>query len=314
MARPRQHKSNRGHFALLVNKAARAYNPKAVNELVSEIKAKGGSYTVYEPESGMDLLKQAEVAVGVRHATREYAAPFSRAGKVTALVACGGDGTFNLAARAALKAGLPIGCLPLGKVNNIARSLHGATSVSKAIQIIVNGEYQLIDTALAAEIPFFGSAAVGFFPHMVLLLKDRGLPRLSLGWSQLGAKAAADVPQIKTTLKVDAFRFEVSPILLNVNVLPYTAGLPVSPASLPADGLLEVIFDHGATASEFSSYTRRIYKRKYLYGDEIRLYRGKAITIQPLRGRRMYLDGEVIEVPHEILEIKLGESQLGVFS
>ncbi len=314
MARPRQHKSNRGHFALLVNKTARGYNPKAISELVSAIKAKGGSYTVYEPGSGMDLLKQAEVAVGLRHPSHEFAAPYDRAGKVTALVACGGDGTFNLAARAALRAGLPVGSLPLGKINNFARSLYGTTSTSKAIQTIVNGEYQLIDTALAAEIPFFGSVAVGFFPHLLLMLQDRQLPRLGLGWSQLGAKAAADVPQIKTTLKVDAFRFEIHPILLNVNVLPHTAGLPVSPASMPSDGLLEIIFDRGISAGEFSTFTRHIYKRKYLYGDEVRLYRGKAITIQPLRGRRMYLDGEVIEVPHEILEIKIGESQLGVFS
>ncbi len=75
----------------------------------------------------------------------------------------------------------------------------------------------------------------------------------------------------------------------------------------------EVIFDMGMKPTEASALTKALYKGKYLFGNEIRMYRGQTITIQPVKGRTLYLDGELIPLPTNVLSIKIGEKQVKAF-
>jgi len=152
MNKGRPQRGKKMHLALLINRQAQGYQKKHVTRLISRIRSKGGSYTFYEPESALDLVKQAEVVVGLRKSTREYPAPFARGGEVTGMVACGGDGTFNLVARAALQKGLPVGFLPMGKYNNIARSLITDADLSKSIKAILSGIRSILNLSLRLEI------------------------------------------------------------------------------------------------------------------------------------------------------------------
>jgi len=313
MVRKRHIKSKNAHYCILVNKAAAGYQRKQIKTLIDAIRQSGGNYTLYEPTSAMDLINQSMVAVGKRRPNRDYPAPDQRRGPITALVAAGGDGTFNLVARAAVKAGIPIGGLPLGRFNNINRFLCAGVDFSAAVRKIVDGKYRQVDTATVANQIFIGSIGLGFIPKLAELLEEKKTPRFALGWSQLGAKAAAQVKPVKTVIKIDAFRFEVKPLILNINLIPYSVGLPLSPSSLSDDGHAEIIFDQGNMAGEFSGYTRLICKRKYMYGNEVRLYSGQDINIQATQGRKLYLDGEIIELPGNSLEIKINRNELKVF-
>jgi diacylglycerol kinase (ATP) len=310
--RRRQQRTKRKHFALLVNRKAAGYQKRLVDRFVATVRKKGDSYTVYEPDSAIDLLKQAEVAVGLRRANSTLPAPFERGGPVTALVACGGDGTFNLVARAALRAGVPVGLIPMGRFNNFALSLCGSIDTTLAMKKILEGGLRKIDSATAANVTFFGSAGLGFVPGLIDELDGRAVPRLALGWSQVAARAAASVHLEPIVLKVDAFRFDFSPIILNVNLLPYSGGLPLTPVSIFDDGRAEVIFDQASNAGNLGGYVRLICKGRYLYGDEVRLYRGQAVSIQQVRGRTLYLDGELTEIPTQTLDIHVGPEQLQV--
>ena len=313
MIRKRLQRANQPHFALLVNHQAGCYSASNVKKLLEAIKAKKCAYTLYEPESAADLLAQAEVAVGLRPASQRYPGPWERGGKVTGLIACGGDGTFNLVARAAMAAGLPMGCLPMGKTSSIARSFCAKPSLDTAIEKILAGKYRTIDVGMAADLPFFGSLGMGFIPRLSEQLEGRPIPRSGLGWSKLASRAASDSPSKKLAVKVDSFRFEIRPLMFQVNLLPMVLGLPFTPASVPDDGKAEVLFDHEPSAGKFSSFVRLINKGKYLYGNEIRLYRGSYILCQYVKGRKLYLDGEVTEITKDILEIQIEQNKLGFF-
>jgi diacylglycerol kinase family enzyme len=313
MIRKRRQKSKKNHYCLFLNHAATNFKRAQVDQLTAAIRKAGAFYTVVEPESAGDLTRMAGQAARQRRRGRYIAQSVSRRGEFTALIACGGDGTFNLVARAAMAGDLPAGVLPLGRMNNIARSLLGTEDLRTAIKAIISGQYRKIDSARAGDQTFFGSIGMGFVPQLTEALEGRRRPKFGLGWSQLGARAAAEVQIASTVLKVESFRFEVSPILININLLPYTAGLPLSPASSPDDGQAEVIFDRGDQIGEFGTFARQAFKKKYLYGDEIRLYRGSLITCQPTAGRTLYLDGELLEIPTNVLEVKVGPTQVRVF-
>ena len=310
MVRKRRQRTPGRHLVVLVNTQARRYSAAAVKRLLQAIKAKGGSYSIFEPETAQDTLFQALVAVGKRKASQRHPAPFERGGPVTGLVACGGDSTFNLVARAAAEADLPMGCLPMGRINNIARSLKGELKSDECINRIVEGKYRQIDMGYVADLPFVGSMGIGFMTRLLGQLGDKPLPRSGLSWSKAASRAAADVPAKKMLVKVDSFRFEIRPLMLQVNLLPIVCGLPFTPASLPDDGCAEIIFDPDPDAGHFSSYVRLISKGKYLYGNEIRLYRGSHVLCQLVKGRQLFLDGEVTEITKDILEIKVEQNKL----
>lgn len=310
--RTRKQKSKHVHYCLLVNQSAAGYDRRSVDKLTEAIKKSGGSYTVTEPETALDLSRQAEQAAGKKRLGRYLAQGVGRRGPITGLVACGGDGTFNLVARAALGTDLAVGILPMGRFNNIAMSLLGKPGVEHAVKQITAGGYRRIDSARVGNQRFFGSASLGFIPELARFLQDRTSPSSGLGWSKAGSRAAADVTPEQTILKIDAFRFEISPIILSVNLLAYACGLPLSNASVPDDGQAEIIFDRGNKAGEFGSFTRLIHKRKYLYGDDVHLYRGTTITLQPVEGRTLYLDGELVELPTNLLEIQIDADRVRV--
>lgn len=313
MIRKRQQKNRHRHYCVLLNPKAARYDRKTVDEFIRQVRNTGGHYTVSEPRDAMELYRQARQAVGLQKRSRYFAESTTRRGPITALVACGGDGTFNLVARPALEADLPVGLIPMGDKNNIARSLLGSTNTDEAARKIISGNFRKIDSATASGQTFFGSIGIGFIAQLASLLEHRPTPRFGVGWARLGAQAAAEVPMEDSIIKVDAFRFEVHPLIFNVNLLTWSAGLPLSPVSVPDDAQAEVIFDHGDQMGSLGQFVRQIAARKYLYGDAIRLYRGTTITVQPVHGRRLYLDGELIEIPHNVLEVQIGQRQVKVF-
>ena len=79
------------------------------------------------------------------------------------------------------------------------------------------------------------------------------------------------------------------------------------------DHRAEIVFDVRANRRDLAAYAGQISKGKFVYGSEVRLFRGSVITIQPTRGRTLYLDGELINLPTNILEIKISEKQLKVY-
>lgn len=258
----------------------------------------------------MDLFHKAEALAGVRRVRHRRSPDEQRRGEISALIAAGGDGTANLVGRAALAAGMPMGILPLGRVNNIALSLYNSSKSDKCTAKILEKKQKKIDYATVANQTFFGSIGLGVIPNLEKLLAQNGRPRFGFGWNGLGAKAAAGCSIRNSIIKVDSFRFEISPLLMNINLLPYSAGIKISPLSGASDGLAEVIFDVNIKPKEVGSILKQLNSGKFVYGEEVRLFRGKNITIQPTTGMTMYLDGELLELPTDIIKVEVGSKHL----
>ena len=313
MPRKRRYKPKFEHYGLFVNQRAAGYSAELVKKLISAIRDKKANWTVLEPVDAIGLLTAARMAAGLRKPSQAFQTEIERRGPITSLIACGGDGTVNLVARAAAEGSLPLGILPMGRHNNIARSLFGHVDTDAATEKILEKSYRLIDVGRVADQFFIGSIGLGFTPALQESLEGRSKPRFALGWSRLAGNVANDVLSPERVIKVDAFRFEVGPRILNVNLLPYTCSLPIDIAATPDDGLAEIIIDVGADVQEFSGFVKSVYKKKQLFGSRFRLFRGKVISIQPTRGDKMYLDGEIVDLPTDGIEITVDEKKLNVY-
>ena len=125
MQRKRLIKQKNFHYCILVNRQSANFNDKYVKQLTAAIRKKGGFFSLFETSSEIALYNTAMKCAGLRPWHRGTPPNFSGRGRVTGLIACGGDGTVNTVGRVSLKSGIPLGVLPSGKLNNFAKAFYG---------------------------------------------------------------------------------------------------------------------------------------------------------------------------------------------
>ncbi len=310
--RKRTQKASRFHYLLLLNTGSAKYSPNDLAPLTAAIKQKGGFYTICEGKSVAEMLGQAKTIIGADGKKEPDDSEVGKRGKITDLIACGGDGTVNAVAKLGLDMGIPMGILPIGRYNNVAMGLYGKLKESEMIERLLNRTYRPVDVATAAGQVFTGVVGIGIMSELAKLLNDRRLPRFSFGWSSLGNKAVAALQPRELTVTVDAFRFNISPLLLTVHLLPQTFGLRLSPASVNNDGKFEAIMHFTGGGKEVVQFLKQVYKGNYVFNGDIRQFRGRTIVITGTKGMELYVDGDVIPLMTNTVEIKMLDKQLQV--
>lgn len=81
--------------------------------------------------------------------------------QVDLVIVGGGDGTLNAAVDALVETGLPLGILPLGTANDLARTLKIPNSLPEACEIIARGQIKRIDLGWVNGKHFFNVASLG---------------------------------------------------------------------------------------------------------------------------------------------------------
>lgn len=129
---------------LLINRHARQ-GQKSLSEAIEYLKTLG--FDLIE-ESTEDPKHLTEVIFRYQH-------------QVDLVIIGGGDGTLNAAVDALVETQLPLGILPLGTANDLARTLEIPNSLSEACQIIANGNLRHIDLGWVNGKHFFNVASLG---------------------------------------------------------------------------------------------------------------------------------------------------------
>ena len=102
--------------------------------------------------------------------------------EVDLVIIGGGDGTLNAAADALIETGLPLGILPLGTANDLARTLGIPADLVAAGQVIAAGRTHRIDLGRVNGKHFFNVASLGLSVQVAREL-DADLKRR---WGVLG--------------------------------------------------------------------------------------------------------------------------------
>lgn len=129
-------------LVLLNRNSRRAEEAEAA---VEEVRTTGAELEIEYPDSasaGCELIKR-------------------RAGDCDAVIVAGGDGTLHGLAGQLVEAGKPVGILPLGTANDLARALHIPTDLPQAASIIAAGRRKRIDLGSAGGTLFFNVATIG---------------------------------------------------------------------------------------------------------------------------------------------------------
>jgi diacylglycerol kinase family enzyme len=128
-------------------------------------------------DEGEKQLAEAFAAAGVDADIRptepdglsEALAGAAKAPGLDAVVAGGGDGTLSCAAGQLAGTGRPLGILPLGTLNHLARDAGIPAELKEAAAIIAAGHVREIDVAEVNGRVFVNNSSVGLYPDMVRL-------------------------------------------------------------------------------------------------------------------------------------------------
>jgi YegS/Rv2252/BmrU family lipid kinase len=215
------------------------------------------------------------------------------------VLSAGGDGTGMAIAEALSGGGVPLGILPMGTGNLLARNLGLPLGLDDAIEVALTGRDRTIDLgSVSADggkpSVFAVMIGVGFDAAMMADapegVKDK------LGWPAYivsGAKHLRDRP-ITVGLKVDdqapVSRHVRSVIVGNVGTLQ--GGLQLLPDAAPDDGMLDVVVLQPTRVIDWLRVVGRLIARRKKEDSELERFRGKRIEIRMRRPHPSQLDGD----------------------
>lgn len=165
-----------------------------------------------------------------------------RAADVEGVILGGGDGTLNAAAGALVETGLPMGILPMGTANDLARTLHIPSRLVEACRVVAEGRLHRIDLGRVNGRYFFNVASIGLAVQVTHLLT----PELKRRWGALGYgrcvwRAMRENRSFRAAIRCDGREIRHRSIQVTVgNGRHYGGGMTVAEDARIDDGRLHL--------------------------------------------------------------------------
>jgi len=166
--------------------------------------------------------------------------------KVDLVVVGGGDGTCLCAAQAVMKTSLPLGIIPLGTANNLARSLEIPLAIEGAAKIIGEGATREVDVATVNGKPFLNVSGMGLSTRVNRLvpgdLKKRwGLFAYVFYFFSLLKRSRSFLATVELDGETHRFRSRQIHVC---NGKYYGSGLSIAQEATISDGKLHLVSTH----------------------------------------------------------------------
>jgi YegS/Rv2252/BmrU family lipid kinase len=217
------------------------------------------------------------------------------AGADCAIIA-GGDGTINAAADGLAETGLPLGILPTGTANDLARTLGIPADVDRAIDIIAAGHRHRIDLGRVNGHPFFNVASLGLSADLAILL-TRDVKRR---FGRLGYMLTA----IRVLLRARPFRAVISAgdraarvwtLQIAVgNGRFYGGGNVVERSAAIDDRRLDIYSLEFRRAWKLALLARSFRSGEHGAWEQVRTLKARELEVVTRRSRPVNADGEIV--------------------
>lgn len=157
--------------------------------------------------------------------------------QATKIIVVGGDGTINEVASELIHTKIPLGIIPIGSGNGLARHLNISMDFKSALNRALHGENRAIDSLTWNQKPFFCTAGIGFDAYVAEAFsktQQRGF--LNYIKSTLRLSLQYDPIQVEINKQIE-YIFSLS--IANANQFGNNAY--ISPLSNIQDALFEVV-------------------------------------------------------------------------
>jgi lipid kinase YegS len=247
------------------------------------------------------------------------------AGKVSCIVAGGGDGTINEVFASAYGVGLPpqcsLGVLPLGTANDFAHATGvPVQNLTAALQLAAGTPPRWIDVGLLNGKPFVNLVSGGFGSRVTVETNPELKRRLGgLAYVLTGISHFAELTANRGSFRAEGFSWEGPFVALAIgNGRQAGGGVPLCPDALLDDGLLDLMIfpelDHAARLDAFSHLLREgaaaVRSQRVTARCAWIEYKSESDLNVNLDGEPMLVKQFRVECRQRVLRVHLGDSPL----
>ena len=234
------------------------------------------------------------------------------------VVVGGGDGTLHSAVKLALPTGKPLGVIPLGTLNLLARDLHVPLELEAAAEALAAGRVRVIDVAEVNGEPYTNSSILGFYPQVVQERERQRKQHRLLKWPGAAlamAKTLYRLPLLDVRLDwgEGPKRMRTPILVVSNNVYDDGFGLVLTRQSLDA-GKLGVYVARERNAFAMLRLMGRLVAGSWKQDEALDTYAVTSLTVHSRRHRlKMVNDGEIQKL-HAPLHYRIRPGALKVLA
>lgn len=249
--------------------------------------------------------------------------------KVDVVCAFGGDGTVRAVAQEMVGSGVPMGLLPGGTGNLLARNLELPTDdLARAVTVAITGRNRHIDVGWMRLDPDEAhleehvgeGASVGLRRHAFLVMAGLGLDaaimedtseklKAKIGWT-------AYVPAGMKNLLVERFKAHLSvdgapPTTIRARTVligncgKLTGGINLMPDAEPDDGTLDVVVIAPKGIAAWAGVAARVLTKSARTTQTLDRYRCQSVGVRVDHEQKIELDGDIVgEATHVEIEVQ----------
>lgn len=214
-------------------------------------------------------------------------------------VVISGDGLVGAIGGAMAGSETPLGIIPGGRGNDLARVLGIPDDPLAAVAVLAAGESRRIDVGEANGKRFLGIVSVGFDSECNRLANEVTIIRSNLVYVYSLFRTLLAWKPARFTIRSESERIRTSGYSISVaNNSTFGGGMRIAPQAELDDGLLDVITVGEVGKLRFVTNLRKVFKGTHIDDEQVSMFRASRVEITASRPFPVYADGEhLTELP-----------------
>lgn len=212
------------------------------------------------------------------------------------IILCGGDGTIASGALAVVECGLPLGIIPMGTANDLARTLGIPDDLGKAADVVLAGNTRKIDLGSVNGYAFFNVASIGLSADLAQGLDPQTKKRFGrLGYAMAAARVLMKARPFTATIRDGEEVTRVKTFQIAVgNGRHYGGGNVVQADAEIDDGHLDLYSLEFGRVWKLAGMLRSFRSGTHGAWNEVRTARGVEFDIETRKPMPVNTDGEIV--------------------
>ncbi|MGD9736215.1 MAG: diacylglycerol kinase family protein [Solirubrobacterales bacterium] len=213
------------------------------------------------------------------------------AGEVPVVIS--GDGLLGAIGGAVAESDTPLGIVPAGRGNDLARVLGVPTDPEEAIATVLAGHSRRIDVGEANGRRFLGIASIGFDSEANRVANETSWLRGNLVYAYAALRVLAAWKPAGFTIVLDDSRIRLSGYSVVVaNSRAYGGGMFIAPNAELDDGEFDIVSVGEVGKLKFLANLPKVFKGTHVEEDEVRVFRAPRLELSASKPFPVYADGE----------------------
>ena len=235
-------------------------------------------------------------------------------GGADAVLVAGGDGTVRVVCGELARTGVPVGIVPTGTGNLLARNLDLPLNIDAALEVVFSGDDRAVDIARIEGDGLADQTCVvmaGLGLDAVIMESAHAELKAKMGWTAYVVAALKQIryPSMRTEISIDGAAFERyrarTVVIGNVGYLQ--AGIPLLPDAVIDDGLLDVVVIAPRRSLGWLSLVVRVMFRRPKTDDRLARMTGRSVVVRVANPTPRQLDGDIVGPGNELrAEVQAG--------